>query len=176
MTHPLGRGYGVQPSNNPNPVPPTGGTGITKKEEKMSEREVIAFEVPPSKIVQITAAYNDVLNALCEDGSVWSHWSDGLWHQISPAHVANRQQPGADADETQREPLGIEWLEARYNPPPDLLSRRHQGMSIAVLVSDQDRHVQAARKLGDIWISASGEVVEAVLAWALFPEGPKVKP
>lgn len=66
----------------------------------MSDEKQKGVEVPPSKIVQITTS--DDLYALCEDGSVWSHWSDGLWHIISPAHVANCQQPSTTTDEKQR--------------------------------------------------------------------------
>jgi hypothetical protein len=64
------------------------------------EQKVTALEVLPSKIVQ-SATYDDVLCALCEDGSVWAHWnSDFKWHQISPAHVANRQQASAATEES----------------------------------------------------------------------------
>lgn len=74
----------------------------------MSDEKQKGVEVPPSKIVQI--AGDNELCALCEDGSVWSLWHDGLWHIVSAAHVANRKQPSKTTDEKQREVERKAWL------------------------------------------------------------------
>jgi (2Fe-2S) ferredoxin len=70
------------------------------------------FKVPPSKIVQIAAADNDVLNALCEDGSVLSFWSDGMWYVTSPAPA----KP-VKADET-LEKMKAMMEDLKFDPPP----------------------------------------------------------
>lgn len=127
---------------------------------------------PPSKIVQI-AGGDDPL-ALCEDGSVWAlNWNNRNWLPVAPAHVATRQQASAATDEKQP---ALEWYEARIHPAPDMVYARFQGMSLEVLVCGEGGYVQAARKLGDLWISHGGGVVLGVTHWAYMPEGPKVKP
>ncbi len=150
----------------------------------MSEQEAKAFEVLPSKIVQIAADPDpnspryDCL-ALCEDGSVWagSHKvfpePETRWFCLSPAHVANRQQASESADETQP---ALEWHEERIGIAHEMYDRRFEGMSVEVLVCSEGGNVQAARKLGETWISHGGGVVHGVTHWAYMPKGPEVKP
>jgi hypothetical protein len=116
----------------------------------MSDKQkVTALQVLPSKIVQISAAYDDVLCALCEDGSVWAYWrSDFKWHQVSPAHVANRQQPSAATDETQRKA----WLW-------DVLwSLRAKGRIYASVPYQGQRYADNAEDAADLLERLAGEV------------------